>query len=97
DSYVSNKTRERGFTFPLYLYPLAGQNHLGVEEHRQANVNPKVIEHYQALGLSWRDEGFGDGDEIFGPDDIYGYVYAVLHSPTYRSRFFENLKRSLPR
>lgn len=29
--------------------------------------------------------------------DIFYYVYAVLHSPEYRSRYAENLKRDLPR
>jgi predicted helicase len=29
--------------------------------------------------------------------DIFHYVYAVLHSPQYRERYAENLKRELPR
>ena len=29
--------------------------------------------------------------------DIFHYVYAVLHSPLYRQRYAENLKRDLPR
>ncbi len=29
--------------------------------------------------------------------DIFHYVYAVLHHPTYRTRYAENLKRELPR
>jgi predicted helicase len=29
--------------------------------------------------------------------DIFHYVYAVLHSPQYRARYAENLKRELPR
>jgi predicted helicase len=29
--------------------------------------------------------------------DIFYYVYAVLHHPTYRQRYAENLKRELPR
>ncbi len=29
--------------------------------------------------------------------DIFHYVYALLHHPTYRSRYAENLKRDLPR
>jgi predicted helicase len=39
--------------------------------------------------------------EQYGPDvtkrDIFHYVYAVLHSPQYRERYAENLKRELPR
>ena len=29
--------------------------------------------------------------------DIFHYVYALLHSPAYRTRYAENLKRELPR
>ncbi len=39
--------------------------------------------------------------EQYGPEvtkrDIFHYVYAVLHSPQYRERYAENLKRELPR
>ena len=37
----------------------------------------------------------------YGPDvtkrDIFHYVYGLLHSPEYRARYKENLKRELPR
>ena len=37
----------------------------------------------------------------YGPEvtkrDIFHYVYALLHSPQYRERYAENLKRELPR
>ena len=29
--------------------------------------------------------------------DIFHYVYGLLHSPQYRERYKENLKRELPR
>ena len=31
------------------------------------------------------------------PEDIFNYVYAVLHSPTYRTRYSEFLKIDFPR
>ncbi len=36
------------------------------------------------------------GDDV-SKWDIFHYVYAVLHHPTYRDRYRENLKRELPR
>ncbi|PJA28863.1 MAG: hypothetical protein CO189_03855, partial [candidate division Zixibacteria bacterium CG_4_9_14_3_um_filter_46_8] len=33
----------------------------------------------------------------FGPEDIFHYIYAVFHSPTYRSRYAEFLKIDFPR
>lgn len=47
------------------------------------------------------DEIFDTYRATFGPqvskDDVFHYVYAVLHSPQYRSAFAADLKRMLPR
>jgi len=37
------------------------------------------------------------GDERITKWDIFHYVYALLHHPSYRERFASNLKRELPR
>jgi Type ISP C-terminal specificity domain len=34
---------------------------------------------------------------IFGPEDVFDYIYAALHSPTYRTRYAEFLKSDFPR
>jgi predicted helicase len=36
-------------------------------------------------------------DTTIGKEDIFHYVYGVLHDPAYRARYEINLKRSLPR
>jgi predicted helicase len=36
-------------------------------------------------------------DQSIGKPDIFHYVYGVLHSPAYRKKYEQNLKRSLPR
>lgn len=33
----------------------------------------------------------------FGPEDVFHYMYAVFHSPTYRKRYAEFLKIDFPR
>ena len=33
----------------------------------------------------------------FGPEDVFHYIYAIFHSPTYRSRYAEFLKIDFPR
>jgi len=47
------------------------------------------------------DWALGQFQAQYGPDltkrDLFHYVYAVLHSPQYRARYAENLKRELPR
>jgi hypothetical protein len=35
--------------------------------------------------------------ETFGPEDVFNYMYAVFHSPTYRKRYAEFLKIDFPR
>ncbi len=37
------------------------------------------------------------GATPFGPEDVFNYIYAVFHSPTYRSRYAEFLKSDFPR
>ena len=39
----------------------------------------------------------GPGGEVFSPEDIFHYIYAILHSPTYRARYAEFLKIDFPR
>jgi len=37
------------------------------------------------------------GEQEFAPIDILDYIYAVLHSPTYREKYKEFLKIDFPR
>ena len=37
------------------------------------------------------------GDDTISKWDIFHYIYALLHSPTYREKYEMNLKRDLPR
>ncbi|GAG52400.1 unnamed protein product, partial [marine sediment metagenome] len=37
------------------------------------------------------------GTLTFGPEDIFHYMYAIFHSPTYRTRYAEFLKIDFPR
>lgn len=36
-------------------------------------------------------------DPAISPDDLFHYIYALLHHPEYRARYAANLKRELPR
>jgi len=42
-------------------------------------------------------EGSGDFVSSFGPEDVLHYIYAILHSPSYRTRYLGLLKRDFPR
>ncbi|MCL4878074.1 MAG: DUF559 domain-containing protein [Anaerolineae bacterium] len=39
----------------------------------------------------------GPGGEVFTPEDLFHYAYAIFHSPTYRARYAEFLKIDFPR
>jgi len=95
--YISNKTREINYLFPLYLYPAEGEMQFE-EGHRRPNLNPEFIKVVsEKLGLKFIKDGKGDLKDTWGPEDIFNYAYAVFHSPTYRSRYAEFLKIDFPR
>ena len=97
DSYVSNISRERGYTMPLYFYPETEvEKAMGMT--RRPNLAPEFInELSQKLGLEFFPDGKGDQIKTFAPEDIFNYIYATFHSPTYRQRYAEFLKIDFPR
>jgi predicted helicase len=83
--------------FPLYLYPAEGEMQFE-EGKRHANLSSEFIKAIsEKLGLKFIEDGKGDLKETFGPEDIFHYVYAVFHSPTYRARYAEFMKIDFPR
>lgn len=80
--------------FPLYKYLTEEQS---VQE-REPNLRDEFVEAVSsAIGLSFTPEGFGDLEKVFGPEDLFHYIYAVLHSPEYRRRYADFLKSDFPR
>ena len=71
-----------GFVFPLYLYPEEGS----IETERRANLDEKI----------WAQINTTIGKEA-SPEDIFDYIYGVLHSPAYRAKYKEFLKVDFPR
>lgn len=84
--------------FPLYLYP-DERNQLSIDRNfeRTPNLNKEIIQQI-ATGLNLT---FTNEKEItegtFAPIDILDYIYAILHSPTYRDKYKEFLKIDFPR
>ncbi len=85
------------YLFPLYLYPVEGEMQFDGGK-RRSNLNPEFIKDASdKLRLEFIEDGRGDLEETFGPEDIFNYAYAVFHSPTYRTRYAEFLKIDFPR
>jgi predicted helicase len=84
--------------FPLYLYPeTKGQQTIGQTAERTPNLNTEIVKQIEdKLGLTFTNEKETTKD-TFAPIDILDYIYAVLHSPTYREKYKEFLKIDFPR
>jgi predicted helicase len=68
------------------------------EYPRWPNLDPWFLDEVRRrLGLEFIADGAGDLTTTFGPDDVFGCIYAILHCPTYRTRYAEFLKRDFPR
>jgi len=95
---VSLQTKESGYAFPLYLYPESnGQQTIEVSTERTPNLKQEIVKEIsEKLGLNFTNEK-EDTKNTFSPIDILDYIYAVLHSPTYREKYKEFLKIDFPR
>jgi predicted helicase len=95
---VSLQTKETTYTFPLYLYLKGnGQQTLVQNEERVPNLNTEIVNQIvEKVGLTFTNEKETTKD-TFAPIDILDYIYAVLHSPTYREKYKEFLKIDFPR
>lgn len=90
---VSLQTKETTYTFPLYLF---NSDLLGAE-YRNPNLNLNFINKMSSLlNLKFTNEK-EQIQNTFAPIDILDYIYAVLHSPTYREKYKEFLKIDFPR
>ncbi len=95
--------------FPLYLYPASKDNSSRQKSFASAdwppgkdgrvpNLSPEFVADFaEKLGLSFVPDGRGDREATFGPEDVFDYIYAVFHSPSYRERYAEFLKIDFPR
>ena len=102
DSYVSNRSKERGYFCPLYLYPDEGT----LDPTIRVNFEPKLYARIrEAAGLSGTAVAL-DGTDAFRrakadarPDEVkvFDYIYGVLHCPAFRETYAEFLKIDFPR
>jgi predicted helicase len=90
--------------FPLYIYPHnKAQQTIGESTERAPNLNTEIVKQLaEKLGLTFTNEkdtstSLSVTPANFAPIDILDYIYAVLHSPTYREKYKEFLKIDFPR
>jgi predicted helicase len=78
--------KEVNYVFPLYLYPKEGEEKLFSSKVRSENLSPRF--------RRWLDTKY---NHAFTPEQIFGFLYAVLHAPTYREKYSEFLRLDFPR
>lgn len=88
------------YVFPLYLYPEEGS----FDTERRANIDETIankiaeILHWSYVPDSRIVVDLAEGYEnVLYPEDIFDYIYGVLHSPHYREKYKEFLKVDFPR
>ncbi len=101
-SFISDKTREVNYYFPLYFHggskletivdgqeklDLKGTQHtLRIKKDNEANINKNVF------GLLERSFC-----KKLNPEEIFYYIYAILYSNIYRKKYNEFLKIDFPK
>lgn len=95
DVIPSYDTIEKGQHFPLKLYKKheGGSSDLFSEK----NVSENFVERdgITNVGLAHFKSAYPNA--VIAKEDIFYYVYGLLHSEDYRSRFADNLSKELPR
>ena len=93
--------KEVNYLLPLWL---VGE---WPDTETRANIDPAVTTDVTgSTGLAYRDrpaaqrtgwDGHGDLRADYGPQDLFDWIYAVLHSDSYRRRYAEFLKSDFSR
>jgi len=90
DCTVSLETRERSYLFPLYLYTETDKETLFADTKKPEKREPNIsFEFFNALSKTYHKEP--------SPEDVFHYIYAVLYSNIYRTKYAQFLKIDFPR
>ena len=85
------------YAAPLYIYPDDTQKTVDGKTTREPNLDADIVKTIaDTIGLRFVIEKQQDA-KTFAPIDLLDYIYAVLHSPTYREKYIEFLKIDFPR
>ncbi|WP_346347600.1 type ISP restriction/modification enzyme, partial [Campylobacter jejuni] len=82
--------------FPLYLYPTTRSKKFLKKENPNFNEEnfTSKIENFKESFRTFIDEFY---KEKFSPQNILGYIYAVLFHKIYREKYFDFLKIDFPK
>jgi predicted helicase len=89
-------TMGQDYLAPLYLYNFQNDKKPQATLFDEADPfgGKERVENFAPAFRKFIDEKYG---KHYDPEQILGYIYAVLHSPTYRRKYLEFLKIDFPR
>ena len=89
DLHIIETANASAYVFPLYLYPEINKKDL-FSEHETGEKKPNIKpELFEELKKNYKKE--------VTPEEIFYYIYAVLYSNIYRTKYAEFLKIDFPR
>lgn len=93
DCVPNRDVQDTGQCFPLFLFDAAEDGQL-VGLAGEAVAGYHRLHGVTDIALTTFRDHYGDG---ISRDDIFYYVYGLLHAPRYREKFAGDLKKMLPR
>lgn len=101
-SYVSNRTSEIGYSFPLYIYSSPEQINIDQRQNRKSNIDMNLVREllFNIGKYEWVDDHKNkreENEKQVSPLDVLDYVYAILHSLKYRNTYKDFLREDFPR
>jgi predicted helicase len=81
--------------FPRYQYPKPTGTPVSSDTLLDIDDPPDRIDNISDTALKAFQEQYSD--ESITKDDIFDYVYGILHAPSYREQFANDLSKMLPR
>lgn len=106
DSVMDLNALEAGAQcFPLYLYDAPDESDGEAPDSAQGGLLPSAAANHQSTRTrreALTDEGLTHfraayPGEAIGKEDVFYYIYGLLHAPDYRERYTDNLTKELPR
>ena len=85
DLHVLETGLKGAYLAPLYLYPDEHKDDIFASDEREYNIASGLLDRFSR---QWPQ---------FQPEQLFYYVYAVLHSNQYRARFAQYLRMDFPR
>lgn len=85
----------KGQCFPRWRYPQPADTSNMTSEFQGFDEAPERIDNISDTALHAFQEHYSDN--TITKDDIFDYVYGVLHAPSYREQFANDLSKMIPR